>query len=225
MTIDVASNEDAKVLRIFVVRHGQTDHNVQKILQGHLDIDLNNTGKVQSERVGQYFSQIKIDEFISSDLVRCRNTVAEIVNRQEEDAKLRFTANLREREMGIVQGMYLKDALAQFGENFRNMGETKAQLLSRIETEWSRIIKQNNHNKNVLVCTHGGVITGFTNHLYKDRQYKLHNDLTAKDLRVPFNTSVTIIDINKETNEGTIQTFGNTAHLGGQFEVADQRLR
>ncbi|KAG2731891.1 hypothetical protein G9P44_005478 [Scheffersomyces stipitis] len=225
MTIDVVSNEDPEILRIFVVRHGQTDHNVQKILQGHLDIDINEVGQDQSEKVGEFFSQIDIDEFISSDLIRCRNTVAEIVKRQDEQKSLRFTSNLREREMGVVQGMYLKDALAKYGENFRNMGETKVQLLRRIDEEWQHVIKSNRNSKNVLLCTHGGVITGFTNYLYKDKKYQLSKFLEPHDLKVPFNTSVTVIDINKDTSHGTIQTFGNTSHLGGQFEVKDQRLR
>ncbi|KAK6202387.1 putative phosphoglycerate mutase [Scheffersomyces amazonensis] len=229
MTIDVFPNDDNDVLRVFVVRHGQTDHNKQKILQGHLDIDINQHGQHQAEKVGEFFSEFKIDEFVSSDLIRCQNTIAEITKRQinanEEDIPVKLTSNLRERNMGVVQGMNIQNALEIYGADYKNMGETKVELLSRVENEWNHIIKRNESNKNILICTHGGVITGFFNHLYHSRDYKLNQDLQPHDLKVPFNTSVSVIDINKATKEGTIQNFGSTNHLGGHFEVKDQRLR
>lgn len=224
MTVDIASNEDRRITRIFIVRHGQTDHNVQKILQGHLDTNLNQTGQIQAEKVGKYLSTLPIDYFLSSDLSRCRQTLDQILVHQEVTGNnIRYTPNLRERDMGIAEGMYLKDALAQYGQGFRNLGEKEHELVKRVESEWDSLLKLN--HKNVLVCTHGGVITRFINHLYVDRKYELHESITQLDLKVPFNTSISVIDYDNETGLGKIQTFGNTLHLGGNFEVKDQQLR
>lgn len=227
MTAEIKPNTDANVVRVFVIRHGQTDHNVKKILQGHLDIDINETGFNQAVLVGDYVKHIPFDQFVTSDLKRCVATTNQILKHNNNgDIPLITTSNLRERNMGICEGMYLKDALNEYGENFRNLGENKISLISRIQIEWNKILKNSilNNYTNIGVCTHGGVITGFINHLY-DEGYTLGESLDANSLKVPFNTSVSIIDINKETKQGIIQTFGGTNHLGGQFEVKDQLLR
>ncbi|KAL1574998.1 hypothetical protein MG5_00041 [Candida albicans P57072] len=222
MTFEINENPDPEIIRVFIVRHGQTDHNVQKILQGHLDTDINETGKEQAEIVGNYLSKIPFDYFVSSDLSRCQQTLIPILSHQQTKT-VKYTPNLRERDMGKVEGMYLKDALEKYGPGFRNLGEKEDALCKRVEKEWNEIIEQNYHN--VLICTHGGVITRFINYLHKDLGYKLNNKLTPDNLKVPFNTSVSVIDVEKNTKRGVIQAFGNTLHLGGNFEVKDQLLR
>lgn len=227
MTVDVQANTDDNVLRIFMVRHGQTNHNIQKILQGHLDIDINETGVDQAKKVGESLKNIKFDKVVSSDLVRCVNTSQEVLKHQEQPLQLRQTPNLRERHMGVVQGMYIKDALAEYGENFKDLGEKKASMLERLNEEFELVIKQGitDGDKNVMLCTHGGVLTTFFNHLYEDKHYKLSSHLTPAKLKVPYNTSVSVIDIDKSSGEGTIRDFGNTRHLGADLEVSNQMLR
>ncbi|RCK60384.1 hypothetical protein Cantr_08742 [Candida viswanathii] len=222
MTFEVLENSDPEIIRVFIVRHGQTDHNVQKILQGHLDTDLNDTGREQAQIVGSFFSKIPIDYYLSSDLVRCQQTLQPIMAHQKTDT-VRYTSNLRERDMGKVQGMYLKDALETYGPEFRNLGEKESELCARVEKEWKGLVDQDYNN--VIFCTHGGVITRFTRYLHETMGYSLNNKLTPGDLRVPFNTSITVVDVNKKTKEGVIQDFGNTLHLGGQYEVKEQMLR
>ncbi|EGV66279.1 phosphatase, carbohydrate metabolism [Yamadazyma tenuis] len=226
MTVSIEPNTDDKVLRIFFIRHGQTDHNLKKILQGHVDVDINATGEDQADKVGQMLKIVKFDHFVSSDLIRCIKTTKEIIKYQDLD-DFRTTYNLREREMGKVQGMYIKDALAQYGDGFRNMGETSEKLLERVNKEFDTILKEAiiRGNKNVGVCTHGGVLIQFFNHLYKDKHYKMNTKLLPEDLRVPFNTSVSVIDLDKATGEGLIQAFGDTTHLGADLKVNNQLLR
>lgn len=226
MTVEIHANKDPDTVRIFIIRHGQTDHNVTKVLQGHLDIDLNDHGKNQADTVAKYLSSIPFDFFVSSDLLRCQNTTKPILS-YHPDVPLKLTENLRERNMGVVQGMLLKDAIAQYGEDFRNLGEKFPDLIHRVELEWDSLIKSSLHNNynNVGICTHGGVITGFINYLYGVKRYDLYKYLDPESLKVPFNTSVSVIDVNKHTKQGVIQRFGLTSHLGGQFEVKDQLLR
>ena len=64
---------------IYLVRHGQTDWNIEKKTQGHTDIPLNGTGKRQAEELAEKIADLKIDRIISSDLLRARET-AEIMN-------------------------------------------------------------------------------------------------------------------------------------------------
>lgn len=227
MVFEIASNTDANILRIFVIRHGQTQFNLDKILQGHIDIDLNDTGRKQAELVGETFKNIDMDGITTSDLVRCQNTVKEIT-KHKKDIPVMKTYNFREREMGQVQGMKLQEALKMYGPEYKNQGEGRESFLKRVKSEWKSMV-DTAIEKNYLnygVCTHGGVITLFLNYLHTHEGYKLGKDLTEDDLKVPFNTSVSVIDINKTTGDAIIQDFGNTKHLGSShLQVKEQRLR
>lgn len=219
----IVANHDPEVLRVFVIRHGQTNENVQKILQGHLDTSLNQTGVEQAQKVAIALRGIPFENFVSSDLQRCKQTL-QYIQLFHPDIPTRYSTNLRERDMGECQGMYLTDALAKYGTNFRNIGEAKADFIDRIEKEWNRLIQHNPSSRNVAICTHGGVVTGFLNHLYQCG-YGLLDLLREENLKVPFNTLIAVVDINRTLGKGVIQTFGNTDHLGAQFEVKEQLLR
>lgn len=226
MTREIVANENPSVTRVFVVRHGKTDWNAQKILQGHIDIDINEDGKQQAEKVAVHLKNIALDDFVSSDLSRCVSTSRSIMKFQEH-ASYMETPDLRERDMGEVQGMPLKEVLQTYGENFRNLGEQEPELIERVSKVYDSALKRaaSENHKNILLCTHGGVITAFTNHLRRDRNYDLGDGLTADDLRVPYNTSVTMIDVDKDTSKGIILNCGVTEHLGGDFRVRNQLLR
>lgn len=227
MTKEITANNDPAVVRIFVVRHGRTDHNAQKIMQGHLDIDINAEGREQARKVGTYLKDIQFDNYYTSDLIRCVNTSAPILENQHSVAEVVTTSKLRERNMGPVQGMKMQEAIAQYGHDFRNLGEKEHELVERVGSVWGQISKRAvaENSLNVCVCTHGGVITTFINHLHSSRNYKLAEGLLKSDLKVPFNTSVAVIDLDKESGAGIIQKFGVTEHLGGHFEVKNQELR
>lgn len=60
----------AEVTRIILVRHGQTDYNVQDLYQGSLDIPLNETGLMQADMLAESIKELPIDVFISSPLER-----------------------------------------------------------------------------------------------------------------------------------------------------------
>ncbi|KAG7811029.1 hypothetical protein KL921_002657 [Ogataea angusta] len=229
MTFDKEHNTDLTKVRVFIVRHGQTSWNNLKILQGHKDVPLNDRGLEQARFVGLRMKDLDIDEFVSSDLSRCVQTMNEITSahREKPNFKLRYTSNLRERSMGPVEGMPLSEAKEKYGAQFKEMGETRVELLTRLQNEWNRIIDEATSNgyTNVLICTHGGVITNFTNHLYKSCAYTLAPGLQEEDLKVPSNTSVTIIDVDKSTGKGIILRFGSAEHLHGHVETVDQDLR
>lgn len=228
MTRDIVANTDPNVVRVFVVRHGKTDYNARRIMQGHLDIDMNDEGRLQSEKVGAHLKDITLDYLISSDLVRCTNTAQAIANHQKKlPSPFPTTEGLRERNMGDVQGMHVQDALDKYGPNFKSVGELLDQLCERVSRVWDQTFKKAvaDGHMNSVVCTHGGVIRAFINYLYDHRGYNLVEGMTKDDLRVPFNTSITVVDLDKTTGEGLIRCFGLTEHLGGHFLVSNQQLR
>ena len=65
---------------IYIIRHGQTDWNIEHRTQGHTDIALNTNGIKQAELMTQKIANLKIDSIISSDLKRAYMT-AQIINK------------------------------------------------------------------------------------------------------------------------------------------------
>ena len=59
---------------IIVVRHGQTDWNLEKRYQGRMDIELNGTGIKQATEISLKLSNIKFDKVFSSPLKRAYAT-------------------------------------------------------------------------------------------------------------------------------------------------------
>ena len=60
--------------RLLVVRHGETDWNAQRRVQGHTDIALNDTGKRQASLLARALADSPIHHVYSSDLQRARQT-------------------------------------------------------------------------------------------------------------------------------------------------------
>jgi uncharacterized phosphatase len=52
---------------LYLIRHGQTDWNKNKLIQGHADIPLNEAGRQQAKRVAERFRDIHIDVVYTSD--------------------------------------------------------------------------------------------------------------------------------------------------------------
>ena len=60
----------APALTIYIVRHGETDANLNKIIQGHLDVPLNDTGRSQARLLSQALRTVPFTRAWSSDLQR-----------------------------------------------------------------------------------------------------------------------------------------------------------
>ena len=73
-------------MKIFTVRHGQTNWNIERRLQGHTDTPLNAEGLAQAEKVAKRLSSEKVDAIYTSDLSRAFKT-AEAIN-QHHNAKI-----------------------------------------------------------------------------------------------------------------------------------------
>lgn len=89
-------------MKIFTVRHGQTQWNTMGRIQGHTDIPLDEAGLSQAEKLGTRLAGEKVDIVYSSDLARAAKT-AEIIN-SHHNAEVVTTAALREINFGIYEG-------------------------------------------------------------------------------------------------------------------------
>ncbi len=155
---------------IYIVRHGQTQWNIQGILQGHTDVPLNKKGEEQARAMAKELSKIHFDEAFSSDLLRAKRT-AEIVS-AEHKLVVKTTQALRERYFGKFQGKPVKiytnklqKLLAQYESVSDNLLEN-AQIgnVETIRESGTRLINFLREiavaypGKTILVVTHGGIM-------------------------------------------------------------------
>src|SRR3989338_5919677 len=99
---------------IYLVRHGETEWNEKKIIQGHSDIPLNKKGELQAKELGQEFKGIHFDAVFSSNLIRAKRT-AEIAVLEKKLAVVTTNA-LRERMFGRFEGKHISELRKAFGE-------------------------------------------------------------------------------------------------------------
>ena len=89
--------------RVCIIRHGETDWNVDKRIQGHTDIPLNETGRAQALAMAFNAAHQRFHAIYSSDLVRAHETATALA--QREDEAVRLLPQLRERHYGLFQGL------------------------------------------------------------------------------------------------------------------------
>ncbi|WP_027964144.1 histidine phosphatase family protein [Halalkalibacillus halophilus] len=140
---------------ICLIRHGETDWNLQKRLQGATDIPLNQSGENQAKEVRDSINKGSWDLIITSPLSRALKT-AKIVN-SHMNLPLEIYPELLERSFGEGEG----HTFAENEERFPNRSfpsiEPIVDFEQRVMSGIDRI--RNLHpNKNVLVVAHGAVI-------------------------------------------------------------------
>ena len=93
------------------VRHGETSWNVEGRIQGHIDIALNPLGAAQAEAVGKRLARERFNSVYSSDLVRAYHTARPAV--PDPDRTIIKDPRLRERHLGVLQGLTGEEAMAK----------------------------------------------------------------------------------------------------------------
>ena len=179
---------------IYLVRHGETEWNEKKIIQGHSDIPLNKKGELQAKELGQEFKGIHFDAVFSSNLIRAKRT-AEIAVLEKKLAVVTTNA-LRERMFGRFEGKHISELRKAFGELLLIEQqdyevESDDQILFRLNP-FLREVAVAYPGKNVLMVTHGGLMRAFLSHIgfkipeYSDRPMKNAGYLIIKSDGVEF---------------------------------------
>lgn len=158
----------------YLVRHGETNWNKNRIIQGQKDTELNERGVEEAIAIAEKFQSVKLDLAFSSDLLRAKRT-AEIIALEHQLA-VQATEKLRERKFGSLEGEPY-DILTTHEKLMRALSEEERKKLrpapdaeSDDEFAW-RIITFLRETaiaypgKNILAATHSGVLRIVTIHL------------------------------------------------------------
>lgn len=198
--------------RLIFVRHGYTYWNEEKKYQGFSDIGLNQQGIEEAEKLAKRLSVEKIDTIYASPLKRTVHT-AQIVN-ENFNYEIHYRDCLKEINFGDWEGYTFEEIVKTYpdlskqwldqpadmrppnGENFRDLQERAVKVLHEIFDL--------NKGKNVLIVTHGGLISVLVCYILKIRLDELWKFISH-------NTGITILE---ELNDDLIlTTFNEHGHL------------
>lgn len=153
-----------------LVRHGQTDWNLERRIQGTTDIPLNDTGRADARGAAAALAGTSHDAIYSSPLVRAHET-AQIIAGELGLSAPRTVHGVREREFGVGEGMLVDDYIAQYGDWHGDVpgAETMEQVRDRALDELDVIVRDARRRsspraESIVVVSHGGVIRALLLH-------------------------------------------------------------
>lgn len=168
-------------MKIYFVRHGQTESNERGTVTGQNDSPLTDEGIRQAQNT---LKEIIDDysEIYSADLIRCKQT-AEIIN-QKFDLQIKFDSRLRERDFGLLAGKKFedidstgiikeKDMNQQY--DYRPYGGESVEDVKERVFSFIKDIQNNKKDKKILVVTSGGIIRLLHFILKGEVHEKIHN--------------------------------------------------
>ena len=156
------------ITKLCLIRHGETDWNAERRLQGHTDIPLNARGVLQARQMAQALKNINLrfDVLYTSDLKRAADTADAVVKIFGVEAQV--DSNLRERHFGALQGLSIAEApllqpdiwqahIARDLEHNLGGGESIGQFALRVQGALDRILAKH-AGKTILLVSHGGTL-------------------------------------------------------------------
>ncbi|WP_248703287.1 histidine phosphatase family protein [Curtobacterium sp. MWU13-2055] len=146
---------------LYLVRHGETDWNAQRRIQGSTDIPLNDTGRRQATEAAELLTRRQFDAVVASPLSRAAETGTIIADRLGLAAPVTY-AGLAERAYGEAEGLTDTEVTAEYPHDDIPGRESRSALLARI-TETLGEIAVRFDGGVVVVATHGAVIRSVVN--------------------------------------------------------------
>lgn len=157
-------------MRLYLIRHGETDWNKVKRLQGKSDIILNEFGEHLAIETGKALKQVPFDLAYTSPLKRARRTAELVLG--EKKVPIIDDSRIEEMGFGIYEGLVCKEGASEIPDkNFSLFfhspekytppegGESFDSLLERTGDFLKSL--QNSHecaNKTILISTHGAAL-------------------------------------------------------------------
>ena len=158
--------EQQQATRVLAIRHGETDWNVERRIQGQLDVPLNATGRWQVDRLALAVADEGLAAVYASDLLRAFET-AQAVARGSGQAIV-TDVGLRERGFGAFEGLSYAEISQRWPEQSQRWrrrdpefgapgGETLNQFYARSVSTAARLAALH-PGQTIALVSHGGVM-------------------------------------------------------------------
>lgn len=206
----------SQTTRIILIRHGESEGNVENRFSGHLPVGLSLQGRLEAIETARALAKEKISAIYSSDLLRAFETAEPLA--KLTNLPINETSAFRERNVGVLQGLTFKQAADEFPRHYNALlkrdfdyviegGESYRQVLRRASNALRDILKKHEQGC-VAIFTHTGTIGIITLHLLGSL-----NSLKLKPAWVATaNCSITRFSIR---NDGFVilKSLNDTSHL------------
>lgn len=175
------NNKNEETLKLYIVRHGETEWNVIKRFQGQLNTPLTEKGMEKLRKTGKKLENVLFDEVYTSELGRTVASAEIILNEnrgyKNKKRELKKLAELNEIYFGVWQGLTYEEVFLKYPEEgnnyFYDVKNYKAENVEaeKLEDALERFLKGINKilnihkSGNILVVTHGTVFEMFMNYV------------------------------------------------------------
>ncbi|MDA0769772.1 MAG: histidine phosphatase family protein [Chloroflexi bacterium] len=206
------------MVRWFMVRHGETDWNIEGRAQGQTDTPLNEKGHAQAKMLGSRLAGVEFAAAYASDLTRVMETAKPIVAGRA--VELQTMPELREKRYGQLEGMSFKEVEAQYPDVFKQLfdedidfappeGESDSDVYRRVGSATETLKSAHDGDSNVLIVAHGGSLRAMmVSVLNMPAEYMWRFKLA--------NGSLSVVSLYK-CGGVTLDLLNDTSHLGDTF--------
>ena len=198
--------------RWLLVRHGETDWNLQARAQGQTDTPLNADGRAQAERIAARIASETFAAAYASDLSRVVETARPIM--RGRDIPLTTTPDLREKHFGEWEGLTFAEIRDKYPAGFNRMfsddsnfaapggGETDLDLCARAAAFVERT-RAAHPEDDLLIVTHGGTLRAMIASLINippDSMWRLRIDNTGLSTLAFMDDGAAVLTLLNDTN-------------------------
>ncbi|MFC0681394.1 histidine phosphatase family protein [Lysobacter korlensis] len=142
---------------LYLVRHGETDWNAERRIQGSSDIPLNDTGRRQATAAGRLLARREWDGILASPLIRALDT-ARLISSEVGLGEPEIVPAFVERNYGEAEGLTGDEVDARYPDGAPVPGrETRGEVAERVLPELLALAAAR-PGQALLVVSHGGVI-------------------------------------------------------------------
>ncbi|MEW6095033.1 MAG: histidine phosphatase family protein [bacterium] len=204
-------------MKLILVRHGESTWNKLKRIQGAKNPRLSDKGIKQSQLLANRFNEMRFDAVYSSHLNRAYQTAKILIN---SNTHICIIEDLQEIKLGVWEGKTIDQVSKEYKEIYDKWyqkplevkipgAETILEFKNRVVRTIDGI-KRQHPGQEVLVVTHGGVISIYLAHLLEMNLNKVWS-ISLK------NGSVTIISFYEEFP--SVLLFNDTCHLDSEEDL------
>lgn len=158
---------EENIMKIYFMRHGETDWNRMEKIQGRIDNPLNTYGQKQAAQAKEVLKDVTFTHVYASTLSRAIET-ATIVT-ADQALQIMQDARLLERDFGVLEGQaheayYTYEETGEMPESV----ETKASIYERVNDFFTEMVKQHQMDDVILVSAHAHTIRTLVEKTFPD---------------------------------------------------------
>lgn len=199
-------------MKIYLIRHGQTDWNLEGKIQGKTDISLNETGLKQARLLAGAMGGRPVENIFTSPLKRALETARAVDG--VLDAGIVLLPELREVDFGVWEGLTWTEIKRTYPEDFKlwdlnpvehapTEGEKQADVKLRCEAAMRQILGQ--ARGDIAVVSHGAMLVFVVDYL-------LSRQRERKKIIVK-NASITTVEYDRDTGMAFLEDLNDDRHL------------